>query len=158
MHDQDETFMRQALALAAQGIEQGHGGPFGAVVVMDGEIIGRGWNQVIQRNDPTAHAEVQAIRMACETIGHFHLTDATLYTTCEPCPMCMGALYWARIKRMVYAASSEDAAEFGFDDRRFKEQVGKPIEEQMLQVAQRLRSESRQLFKQWFQSDKRIDY
>ena len=158
MHDQDEIFMRQALALAAQGIEQGHGGPFGAVVVMEGEVIGRGWNQVIQHNDPTAHAEVQAIRMACQTIGHFHLTGATLYTTCEPCPMCMGALYWARIKRMVYAASSEDAAEFGFDDRLFKEQVGKPIEEQMLQVAQRLRSESRQLFQQWSQSDKRIDY
>lgn len=158
MNDHDETYMRQALALAAQAIELGHGGPFGAVVVVEGKIVGEGWNQVVLRKDPTAHAEMQAIRMACETLGHFHLPGATLYTTCEPCPMCMGALYWARIDRLVYAANSEDAAEFGFDDRLFKEQIGKPIEKQTLQVTQGLRSESRALFQRWSQSGMRIDY
>jgi len=158
MSEHDAAFMRQALALAAQGVELGHGGPFGAVVVMDGKVIGEGWNQVVLRKDPTAHAEMRAIRMACETLGQFHLPDATLYSTCEPCPMCMGALYWARINQLVYAASAEDAAEFGFDDRLFKAQIGKPLEKQTLRIRQRLRSESRQLFHRWLQSDKRIDY
>jgi guanine deaminase len=158
MSEQQATFMRQALALAARGIELGHGGPFGAVVVMEGKIVGEGCNQVVLRKDPTAHAEMLAIRMACETLGQFHLPDATLYTTCEPCPMCMGALYWARINHLVYAASAEDAAEFGFDDRLFKEQIGKPMKMQTLQITQCLRSESQQLFRRWSQSDKRIDY
>lgn len=158
MYEQDDHFMRQALALAARGIELGHGGPFGALVVIGGEIVGRGWNRVVHLNDPTAHAEMQAIREACETIGHFHLPDATLYTTCEPCPMCLGAFHWARIGRLVYAASAEDAAEFGFDDQSFKRRLTLPLENQGIQVSRQLSQESRQLFQQWLRSDKRVDY
>ncbi|MCU7922730.1 MAG: nucleoside deaminase, partial [Candidatus Thiodiazotropha sp. (ex Dulcina madagascariensis)] len=106
MGDKDETFMREALEMARQGIELGHGGPFGAVLVMQGRVIGRGWNQVIHLNDPTAHAEMQAIREACRAQADYHLPDAVLYTTCEPCPMCLSAAYWARIQRLVYAAEA----------------------------------------------------
>jgi len=150
--------MRQALELAAQGVELGHGGPFGALVVIGDEIVGHGWNQVVHLNDPTAHAEMQAIREACGTVGHFHLPNATLYTTCEPCPMCLGALYWARIGCLIYAASAADAAEFGFDDQAFKQRLTLPLERQGIEVRRQSRQESRRLFQQWSQSDKRIDY
>lgn len=111
----DEAFLAQAVALATNSVEQG-GGPFGAVVVKEGEVIGRGTNCVTLNNDPTAHAEVQAIREACDKIKDFSLAGATLYTSCEPCPMCLAAIYWARLERVVYAASREDAAAVGFDD------------------------------------------
>jgi guanine deaminase len=156
--DRDQHFMQQALALARRGVEQGHGGPFGAVVVIGDRIVGEGWNRVIQRNDPTAHAEVLAIRAACEASGAYHLADASLYTTCEPCPMCMGALYWARIGRLVYGASAEDAAAIGFDDRRIRDELQKPIEKQKIHAFQLMQNECRQLFRLWWDSDKRIDY
>jgi tRNA(Arg) A34 adenosine deaminase TadA len=117
MTETHEKYMLQAIALARQGVSLGHGGPFGAVVVLNDTIIGRAWNQVIYRNDPTAHAEIIAIREACQTQGHFHISGATLYSTCEPCPMCMGATYWAHINTLYYGASRNEAALAGFDDR-----------------------------------------
>ncbi len=152
------SFMQQALDLARHGIEQGHGGPFGAIVVVENQIVGRGWNQVIQRNDPTAHAEVLAIRSACEALGRFHLEGATLYATCEPCPMCLGALYWAHIEHLVYAATAEDAAAFGFDDYRIRQALQQPLTQQPLQLHQHGREASLALFQQWQTSSKRIDY
>ncbi len=114
MNDQD--FMRAAIALSHRMMEDGKGGPFGAVIVRDGEIIAEGYNQVTSANDPTAHGEVMAIREACAKLGTFSLRDCDIYTSCEPCPMCLSAIYWARLRRMVYANSRQDAARIGFDD------------------------------------------
>ncbi len=119
--------MQEALKLARQGIEQRHGGPFGAVVVYAGEIVGRGWNQVVLQQDPTAHAEILAIRDACHRLGRFHLEEASLYTSCEPCPMCLSAAYWARLQTIVYAADAGDAAAIGFDDSLIKQFLQQPL-------------------------------
>ena len=153
-----DYFMQQALELARAGVEQGHGGPFGAVVVLENRIVGRGWNQVVHCNDPTAHAEVLAIRQACETLGRFHLDGATLYTTCEPCPMCLGALYWAHIDHLVYAATGEDAAGFGFDDQQIRVALQLPMNQQKLKLHQCGRDASLALFERWRSSNLRIDY
>lgn len=150
--------MQQALTLAAKGVELGHGGPFGAVVVIEERIVGEGWNRVVERNDPTAHAEILAIREATTRLGRYHLPEATLYTTCEPCPMCLGALYWTHIGQLIFAATAEDAAEFGFDDRRIRDALRLPLENQPVDVVQRYRAESRALFQRWLSSDKRVDY
>ncbi len=112
-------WMKEAVSEAAVGVAAGHGGPFGAVVVKDGAIVGRGHNEVLHRNDPTAHAEVQAIREACAFLGSPDLAGCTLYATCEPCPMCLAAIHWARLDRLVYAATKDDAAAAGFDDAKF---------------------------------------
>jgi len=109
-------FMKEALKEAKIAVENNEGGPFGAVIVINGKIIGRGHNQVLKLNDPTAHGEIQAIRDACKNIGSFSLKGATIYTTCEPCPMCFGAIHWARIDKVIFAATKEDAARIGFDD------------------------------------------
>ena len=158
MQDRHDHYMQQALTLAAKGVELGHGGPFGALVVMQDRVIGEGWNQVIKRNDPTAHAEILAIRAACESVGQVHLREATLYTTCEPCPMCLGATYWAHIGQLFYAATGEDAAKFGFDDHRIRQALQMPLQEQDLITDQRQREQSLALFQRWSASDKRVDY
>jgi guanine deaminase len=158
MADRDTEFMLKALELARQGIEQGHGGPFGAVVVQDNKIVGRGWNQVIHLNDPTAHAEMQAIREACRSLKTYHLSGAILYTTCQPCPMCLSAAYWAHITRLVYAANAQDAAAIGFDDQRIEEELKRPRDQRLLPSRQVLREASLELFYQWQKSAKRIDY
>src|SRR6266850_2542492 len=111
-----EKFMRAAIQLSLSKMRANCGGPFGAVVVRKGKIVGKGWNQVTSSNDPTAHAEVVAIRDACRQLGNYQLTDCDVYTSCEPCPMCLGALYWARPRRVVYASTRDEAAEAGFDD------------------------------------------
>ncbi len=113
----NEGLMREAIRLAMATMEQGTGGPFGALVVRRGEIVSRGWNQVTSTNDPTAHAEVMAIREACRRLNTFRLDECDLYASCEPCPMCLGAIYWARLRRVFYGASSRDAAAAGFDDQ-----------------------------------------
>ena len=113
-----QAFMREAVAASKEGVSRRDGGPFGAVVVRDGQIVARAWNRVIAENDPTAHAEVNAIRAACRALGRFHLEDCELYTSCEPCPMCLGAIYWSRLKAVHYAATRADAAAAGFDDAR----------------------------------------
>jgi tRNA(Arg) A34 adenosine deaminase TadA len=158
MQDRHNHFMQQALTLAGRGVDLGHGGPFGALVVVDDRVIGEGWNQVVERNDPTAHAEILAIRAACESVGQFHLPQATLYTSCEPCPMCLGAAYWAHIDHLVYAATAEDAAAFGFDDQQIRQAIQLPLQQQKMVTQQRLREKSLGLFRAWQQSAKRIDY
>lgn len=123
-----DAFMREAVAAAAEGVARGDGGPFGAVVVQDGRVIARAWNRVIREQDPTAHAEVCAVREACRVLGRFHLEDCDLYTSCEPCPMCLGALYWARLRNVHYAATRADAAAIGFDDAQIYDEVSKKPE------------------------------
>jgi len=122
----DEIFLRRAIALAAEGSERGEGGPFGAVIVRAGEIVAEGWNRVIASNDPTAHAEIVAIRAACAKLGHFHLADCTLYASSEPCPMCLAAAYWARVQRIVFANRREQAAAIGFCDEGLYEELRLP--------------------------------
>ncbi|MET0065805.1 MAG: nucleoside deaminase [Candidatus Thiodiazotropha sp.] len=158
MADRDAEFMQEALALARHGIEQGHGGPFGALVVHEGRIVGRGWNQVVKRNDPTAHAEMQAIREACQNLQTYHLNDAVLYTTCQPCPMCLSAAYWAHISRLVYAAEAGDATAIGFDDHRIEEELQRPPEQRSMPSRQVLREESLELFALWRNSALRTEY
>ena len=137
----DLTFLRRAIALSKQSVES-DGGPFGAVVVHGGQIVGESGNQVTQDLDPTAHVEVMAIRMACRTIGDFSLAGGVIYTSCEPCPMCLGAIYWARLDRMVYANYRDDAAVIGFDDRHIYEELAKPIGERTLPAKRLLADEA----------------
>jgi guanine deaminase len=122
--EKDGEYLRQAIELARQGVEAGLGGPFGCVIVKDGEVIGKGCNGVTSTNDPTAHAEIVAIRDACRRLGQFQLTDCVVYASCEPCPMCLGAIYWARPKRVVYAATRQQAAAAGFDDALIYREIG----------------------------------
>ncbi len=116
-------FLERAIELSKIGSEQGHGGPFGAVVVKHGEIVGEGFNRVTSSNDPSAHAEIVAIRQACQNLGNFQLTDCIIYTSCEPCPMCLGAIYWSRPEQVFYANSKNDAADAGFDDAFIYEEI-----------------------------------
>jgi guanine deaminase len=124
--EMDREYLRQAILLARQGVEDGRGGPFGCVIVRDGQVVGRGSNGVTSTNDPTAHAEIVAIRDACRQLGYYQLTDCVLYASCEPCPMCLGAIYWARPKRVVYAATRQQAAAAGFDDEFIYREIEVP--------------------------------
>lgn len=154
----NEAFMREAIALAVDNVQSGRGGPFAALVVKEGEEVARGTNRVTSINDPTAHAEVIAIRNACEALGHFELTGCTLYATCEPCPMCLGAIYWARLDRVVYAATSEEAAAAGFDDAHIYEELDRPPEARRIPMERRLAQEAHQPFEAWEAFDERIEY
>lgn len=145
--NQDEIFLREAIRLAHEGPAQGAGGPFGAVIVKDSEIVGRAFNCVPSTNDPTAHAEVLAIRDACAKLGSFQLEGCTLYASCEPCPMCLGAIYWARPDRVVYAATHADAAAIGFDDQFIYEQIDLPPAQRSIEMQQMLREEALEAFK-----------
>ena len=158
MQDSDAEFMRHAIALSRRGMEAGAGGPFGAVVVMDGRIVGEGWNQVTSTNDPTAHAEVVAIRRACAALGRFDLRGATLYTSCEPCPMCLAAAYWARLDRVLYANDRSDAAAIGFDDGWLYDEVPKPVEARTLPMRRLLGAEAREVFRAWEAKADRVAY
>ncbi len=119
----DEQFLNKTIELSQQGSEAGHGGPFGAVVVKDGVIIGQGYNKVLSSNDPSAHAEIVAIREACKNLGTFQLTGCVIYSSCEPCPMCLGAIFWARPDKVIYASTKFDAASAGFDDAVFYDEI-----------------------------------
>ena len=119
-----EQFMQRAMAIALEKMKEKDGGPFGAVIVRNGEIIAEGWNRVTSQNDPTAHAEVSAIRDACKKLGTFNLPDCDIYTSCEPCPMCLGAIYWARLRRIYYANTRAEAAGIGFDDAFIYDEIG----------------------------------
>lgn len=132
MRDPHEIYMAEALRLAHAGMDQQAGGPFGAVIVREGEIIGGGFNRVLIDCDPTAHAEMVAIRAACKTLGQFHLTACDLYTTCEPCPMCLAAAYWAHVRCVYYASTRHDAAQAGFDDALIYQQLALPPERRSL--------------------------
>lgn len=145
----DRDFMEEAIRLAREGMDAGLGGPFGAVVVRDGVIIGRGQNRVLADGDPTAHAEMVAIREACGKLGHFQLEGCTVYTSCEPCPMCLGAVYWARPARIVYACGREDAAAVGFDDGFIYEELDKPITERSIPTEQLMREQAHRAMQSW---------
>ena len=150
MSETDQHFLRMAIELAKEGMRTNAGGPFGAVIVKDGQVVGKGYNRVTSNNDPTAHAEVTAIREACQTLGHYQLTDCTIYASCEPCPMCLGAIYWARPERIVYAATHQDAAEIaGFDDRFIYEELERPPEARKIPATCLLREEGLEPFKEW---------
>ena len=151
-------FMQAAIELASNGVDNNHGGPFGAIVVKDGKIIGRGWNQVTSIKDPTAHAEVMAIRDACSHLDDYQLTDCTIYTTCEPCPMCLGAIYWARPKMIYYACSRSDAASVGFDDEHIYDEIALPITGRRIPAAQINRDEAMKLFHRWMEKEDKQDY
>ena len=143
---QKNKFMKEAIALAKQNLKLKNGGPFGAVVVKDGKIIGRGVNSVTSQNDPTAHAEVNAIREACTIINSFQLDDCEIYSSCEPCPMCLGAIYWARPKKFYYAATREDAAKAGFDDSEIYREIQLPIQSRKIPSEQLMESGSQSGF------------
>ena len=149
-------FMRRAIEISRAKIDAGEGGPFGAVVVQDGVIIGEGWNRVLATHDPTAHAEIVAIRDACARVGAFHLPDAAIYASCEPCPMCLAAILWARIGRLYYANSRHDAAAIGFDDAVFYDEVARPPDLRSLPTERLLAEEARAVFEAWnARSDKK---
>lgn len=158
MTEQDEKFMRRAIALAQNGIDRSDGGPFGAVVVKNGEIVGEGNNRVTSTNDPTAHAEVVAIRNACEKLGSFQLDDCIIYTSCEPCPMCLGAIYWARPKRVFFACTREDAAEIGFDDEFIYKEIEKNFEHRQMRLVNLLRDEGLMVFESWTGKTDKTEY
>src|SRR6185295_4300380 len=153
-----ESFMREAIALAAEGMRSGQGGPFGCVIVKGGAVVGRGTNRVTSSLDPTAHAEVVAIRDACRALGTFELAGCELYTSCEPCPMCLAAAYWARIPRMFYANTRQDAAAIGFDDEMLYEELPRPIEERRLAMKPLLREEALALFEEWARKPDKVMY
>jgi tRNA(Arg) A34 adenosine deaminase TadA len=144
-----EKFMREAIRLSLEKSQDNCGGPFGAVVVRAGEIIGRGWNQVTSKNDPTAHAEVSAIRAACKKLNTFQLDGCELYTSCEPCPMCLSAIYWARIRRIFYANTRRDAAKINFDDDLIYREISRPMARRKIPMRQLLRPEALKAFAAW---------
>lgn len=144
-----DTFMRRAIELSRFGMEGGHGGPFGAVVVRNGEVVGEGWNQVTSTNDPTAHAEVVAIRDAARRLGTFDLSGTEIYASCDPCPMCLSAIHWARIGRIWFANTQADAASIGFDDAKIAGELRAQPSERELPVARILGEEARRVFDDW---------
>lgn len=154
----EKQFMKRAIELAQEGMHANHGGPFGAVVVKNGKIIGEGNNRVTSTNDPTAHAEVLAIRNACKTLGSHQLTGCEIYTTCEPCPMCLGAIYWARPDHIYFACTREDAASGGFDDHFIYEELNKEINQRIIKTNQFMRGEALPLFRQWHEKEDKIQY
>ena len=141
--------MREAIRLSRIKMQRGQGGPFGAVVVRRGQINARGWNRVTSVNDPTAHAEVMAIRAACRQLKTFQLADCELYTSCEPCPMCLAAIYWARLKKVYYANTRRDAAKIGFDDELIYREVARPVSRRRLPMRQLLRADAGKVFAAW---------
>ncbi|MCL4138167.1 UNVERIFIED_CONTAM: hypothetical protein GTU68_043986 [Idotea baltica] len=151
-------YMREAIRLSVENVQSGRGGPFGAVIVKDGQIVGRGANQVTSSQDPTAHAEVVAIRNACKELGTFQLTGCILYTSCEPCPMCLGAIYWARPDKVYYGNSKEDAAAIQFDDQFIYEELEKPISARQMPTEQLLRDQALTAFEEWTASQEKIEY
>jgi tRNA(Arg) A34 adenosine deaminase TadA len=153
-----EEFMRAAIGLARTKMRANCGGPFGAVVVRQGKIIARGWNRVTSANDPTAHAEVTAIRAACRKLNTFRLDDCELYTSCEPCPMCLSAIYWARIQRVYYANTRRDAAKIDFDDDWIYREVARPIARRKLPMHQLLRAEALETFAEWQAKPDKVRY
>jgi guanine deaminase len=156
--DDRPTHMREAIRLSIENVESGRGGPFGCVIVKDGRIIARGANEVTLMNDPTAHAEVVAIRKACKELHTFQLTDCEVYCSCEPCPMCLGAIYWARPKAIYYANTKADAAAIEFDDQFIYEEIGRPIGERKLFTQHLMREEALVAFDKWKTSPLKTEY
>ena len=151
-------FMRKAIRLSIANVDKAKGGPFGAVIVKDGKVIARGSNSVTATNDPTAHAEVVAIRKACKILKIHQLTGCEIYTSCEPCPMCLAAIYWSGPDKIYYANSKEDAAAINFDDKLIYDELAKPISERKIFMQQLLRDEALEAFKKWVVSPNKIEY
>ncbi len=158
MSEKDRELMARAIEIAKRGVESNAGGPFGAVVAHEGIIIGEGWNSVTSTNDPTSHAEINAIRAACESIGSFQLTDCVLYTSCEPCPMCLGAIYWARPARVYFACNREDAAKIGFDDQFIYDEIGLDINARRIETRSLMRDEAIEVFRLWDEKADKVPY
>lgn len=156
--EEKENFMREAIRLSIDNMRAGNGGPFGAIIVKDGKIIARGYNKVTSTNDPTAHAEVVAIREACKTLNSFQLAGCEIYTSCEPCPMCLGAIYWARPDKMYFANTKTDAAAIGFDDQFIYDEIELNVSERHLPTEQLLQSEALVAFQEWQQKTDKIEY
>jgi tRNA(Arg) A34 adenosine deaminase TadA len=154
----DQRHLARAIELSREHMEEGAGGPFGAVIVRDGKVLAEGWNQVTSANDPTAHAEVTAIRRACQAVGDFALEGATLYTSCEPCPMCLASAYWARVGRIVYANTRQDAAAIGFDDSLIYDEIPKPLSERLIPMDHLPSLEAKAVFDAWADKDDKITY
>ncbi len=155
---EQKAFMAEAVRLSAEQMRLRHGGPFGAVVVKDGRVVAEGWNCVTSTNDPTAHAEVTAIRKACGALGTFSLEGCELYTSCEPCPMCLSAIYWARIDRVYYANTRHHAAEIGFDDALIYAEVSKPIDDRTIPMVRIDLPEAEAVFAEWARMPDKILY
>ncbi|MEO8086999.1 MAG: nucleoside deaminase [Bacteroidota bacterium] len=149
LHSSDEDFMREAIRLSLDTMRSNTGGPFGAVVVKDGKIIARGFNRVLETNDPTAHAEVVAIREACKALKDFQLSGCTIYTSCEPCPMCLAAIYWARPDNVFFGNTKKDAAEIEFDDQFIYDEIELPFADRKIGMKQLLRDEAHEAFIEW---------
>jgi guanine deaminase len=152
------AFMQEAIRQATENVRSGKGGPFGAIVVKDGRIIATGTNSVTSTNDPTAHAEMSAIREACRALGNFQLTGCEIYTSCEPCPMCLGAIYWARPERVFYAATASDATAAGFDDSFIYEELKRAQPERRIPFESMMRDAGLEPFREWNQKADRVRY
>ena len=150
--------MLEAINLSRYGLENNEGGPFGCIIVKDDKIVGKGNNRVTSSNDPTAHAEIVAIREACKNIGKFQLHDCEIYTSCEPCPMCLGAIYWARPKIVYYANNRKDAAEIGFDDSMIYDEMMTPLDKRKIPIIEIARVEAIKIFKEWQQKIDKSEY
>ncbi|MFK8008566.1 MAG: nucleoside deaminase [Saprospiraceae bacterium] len=151
-------FMQRAIDISRKGMESNDGGPFGAVIVKDGKIIAEGNNRVTSSNDPTAHAEVVAIRNACQELDTFQLDGCIIYTSCEPCPMCLGAIYWARPDKMFYACTKEDAARIGFDDDFIYKELNLNIQDRSIKTEQMMNAEGNEVFKLWESKEDKTEY
>ncbi|UTA68538.1 nucleoside deaminase [Emticicia sp. 21SJ11W-3] len=159
MEDKKREFMQKAIQLSLIGSQAGVGqGPFGAVIVKDGQIIGQGHNQVVATNDPTAHAEVMAIRDACKNLWTFDLSDCEIYTSCEPCPMCLSAIYWARLGKIYFGNTRNDAAEIGFDDAFLYHEIPLPLEQRKIPIEAMSRDEAHVAFELWANKEDKIAY
>ena len=156
--ENQKKFMREAIRLSIENVQSGNGGPFGTVIVKNGKIIASGVNKVTQSSDPTAHAEIVAIRSACETLGTFQLVGCEIYCSCEPCPMCLGAIYWARPDRIYFANTKEDAADINFDDNFIYNELDVSTSQRKLPTTQLLRDEAQMAFTQWRESTAKTEY
>ncbi len=154
----DNSFMARAIQLSIENVRSGRGGPFGTVVVKDGAIISEATNQVTATNDPTAHAEVLAIRNACKKLGVFDLQGCEIYTSCEPCPMCLGAIYWARLTRVYFANTAADASKVGFDDSAIYREIAQPHAKRQIPMIQMMRKEALAAFREWEDKPNKIGY
>ena len=153
-----DIWMRRAIELAVENVRAGKGGPFGAVIVQDGRILAEGANLVTSTNDPTAHAEIVAIREACRALGRFYLTGCEIYTSCEPCPMCLAAIYWVRLEKVFFGGTRADAAAAGFNDELIYHELATPLADRTLPIVQLMRDDALRAFEAWTQAEGRIDY
>lgn len=154
----NDQWLQKAIRLAQRAAERNLGGPFGALIVKADRVVGRGWNKVTSANDPTAHAEIVAIRSACHRLKSFRLDDCVMYSSCEPCPMCLAAIYWARIPTVFFGATKEDAARIGFDDDNFYQQLALPQAERKVRMVQMLAGEAQMPFRVWTEKPDKVPY